>query len=446
MTQTFFSGVRRYALPSLALLLVASSLAACDLNVPDPNATTEDDAFGTRDGLRAAAAGLQRQYNGAAYDNLVLTTGITSRELAADNTFANLLDLDAGGTGLATDNANVTGYFREMYQTISTATALIAGAQATETVEPALESGLVALGHFYKAAAIGGLAIGFTDVAIETSTDGPAAYVSREAAFEEAASLLDDAEAVLTTTPPNAAFNAIVPEGFDLLNSVRAYRARFELLAGNLDAALAAAGRVDPEATSVFAYDGEVNNPLFTAISPSLGQPSFAVRDNLGLETVEDGDGRIDYFTEANDDVSVNGYPIETATGYIVGGLAAPLPVYIPDEMNLIRAEVFARRGETAAAVAAIDAVRTDDDDPFGLAAGLDAYDGPTDQQSLLDEIYYNRATELYLQGLRLEDQRRLNQGGVDPASAFRRSRNFYAFPQQERLANPDTTPTDPSI
>ena len=446
MTQTFLSGVRRHALPALALLLVASSMAACDLNVSDPNATTEDDAFGTRDGLRASAAGLQRQYNGAAYDNLVLTTGITSRELAADNTFANLLDLDAGGTGLATDNANVTGYFREMYQTISTATALIEGAQATETVEAELESGLVALGHFYKAAAIGALAIGFTDVAIETSTDGPAAYVSRQAAFEEAASLLEDAEALLTSTPPNAAFNAIVPDGFDLLNSVRAYRARFELFAGNDAAALAAADRVDPEATSVFAYDGEVNNPLFAAIDPSLGQPSFAVRDNLGLEAVEDGDGRIDYFTEANDDVSVNGYPIETATGYIVGGLSAPLPVYIPDEMNLIRAEVYARRGETQNAVDAIDAVRTDEEDPFGLAAGLDAYDGATDQQSLLDEIYYNRSTELYLQGLRLEDQRRLNQGDADPASPFSRSRDFYAFPQQERLANPSTTPTDPSI
>ena len=432
----------------LALALIAAPLSGCDLTVSDPNATTEDDAFTTRSGLLAAAVGLQRQFNAVAYDNLVLTTGITSRELAADNTFANLLDLDAGGSGLQTSNANVTGYFREMYQVISTSDAIIEGAEATDTVEGDLRSGLVALARFYKAAAIGALAIGFTDVAVVTSTDpdAPAQYVSRQQALETAASLLAQAEQTLTATPPGTAFGRIVPSGFDLLNSVRAYRARFALFAGDLDQALAAANSVDLEATSVFVYTTDVTNPLFTAIDPSLGQPSFAVRDNLGLEDIEEGDGRIDYFTEPNDDVSVNGFPIETATGYIVGGLATPLPVYIPDEMNLIRAEVFARRGDTDDAIEAINSVRTDEEDPFGVAANLGEYDGDTDTESLLDEIYYNRATELFLQGLRLEDARRLGQGEAEPSDPFQRSRNFYPFPQQERLSNPDTTPADPPI
>ncbi|MDT0631629.1 RagB/SusD family nutrient uptake outer membrane protein [Rubrivirga litoralis] len=430
---------------ALALAL-AAPLAGCDLNIDDPNATTEEDAFSTRAGLLSAAAGLQRQYNAGAYDNLVLTTGITSRELAADNTFANLLELDAGGAGLDPSNANVTGYFREMYQTTSLADALIAGAQATETVEPALQSGLVALAQFYKAAALGALAVGFTDVVIDTRTDGPATYVPRQAALEEAVSLLASAEDLLIATPPNAAFRDVVPRGFDLLNTIRAYRARFALLAGDLDGALAAAGRVDPAATSVFTYTTDVTNPLFAAISPSLGQPSFAVRDDLGLESVEDDDGRIAYFTDSNDDTSVNDYPIETAAGFIGTSLITPLPAYVPDEMLLIRAEVLARQGDAGGAVAAINAVRTDTEDPFGLAANLDAYDGPTDLQSLLDEIYYNRATELFLQGLRLEDARRLNQGEPDPSDPFQRTRNFYPFPQQERLANPGTTPPDPAI
>ena len=431
---------------ALAAVLAAAPLTGCDLTVSDPNATTEEDAFGTRSGLLAATAGLQRQYNAAAYDNLVLTTGITTRELAADNTFANLLELDAGGAGLDPSNANVTGYFREMYQTISTADAIIAGAQATETVEADLRSGLVALAQFYKAASIGALAIGFTDVATTTTADGPATYVSRQQALREATALLASAEDALTATPPGAAFARIVPSGFDLLNSVRAYRARFALFAGDDDEAFDAAGRVDPEATSVFAYTTDVTNPIYSAITPDLGQPSFAVRDNLGLEDVEDDDGRIAYFTEPNDDTSVNGFPIETATGYIVGGLAAPLPVYIPDEMLLIRAEVLVRRGETDDAVDAINAVRTDEEDPFGVAANLDEYDGDDDDESLLQEIYYNRATELFLQGLRLEDARRLGQGEPDASDPFQRTRNFYPFPQQERLANPDTTPADPSI
>ena len=442
------SGARRTALAALALLLVASS--GCDLTVSDPNATTEDDAFGTRTGLLTAAVGLQRQYNSVAYDNLVLTTGITSRELAADNTFANLLDLDGGGAGLPADNANVTGYFREMYQTIATADRIIGGVQATETVEPELASGLVALAEFYKAASIGALAVGFTDVALETSVDAPATYVDRVTALQAAADLLASAEGRLAATPPNRAFRDILPAGFNVLNSVRAYRARFALLAGDLDEALAAAMSVDLGATSVFAYDGTIPNPLYRSISPQFGQPSFAVRDNLGLAGVESGDGRIDYFTDPGttpaNDRSVNGYPIDVATGFIVGGDEVGLPVYIPDEMRLIMAEVYARRGNVDDAVAAIDAVRTDEVDPFGLAADLDAYSGATDLQSLLDEIYYNRATELYLQGLRLEDQRRLNQGPANSADPFSRSRNFYPFPRQERLANPDTTPPDPAI
>ena len=457
MTTTNTRAANTRAGRALALCLalaLAAPLAGCDLTVSDPNATTESDAFTTRAGLLAATVGLQRQYNAVAYDNLVLTTGITSRELAADNTFDNLLQLDAGGAGLNTNNANVTGYFGEMYQTISTADAIIEGARTSGTVEPDLESGLVALAQFYKAAAIGALAIGFTDVAVETSTDleAPAQYVPREQALEQAAALLAEAEQTLTATPPGAAFNALIPKEtdgtplFDLLNSIRAYRARFALFAGDLDQALAAANSVDPEATSAFAYSTDVPNPLFTAIDPSLGQPSFAVRDDLGLDEVEEDDGRIAYFTEPNDDTSVNGFPIETATGYIVGGRATPLPVYIPDEMALIRAEVLARRGDTDGAIDAINEVRTDDDDPFGVAADLDEYDGGEDEGSLIEEIFYNRATELYLQGLRLEDARRLGQGEPQPTDPFQRTRNFYPFPQQERLANPDTTPADPAI
>ncbi len=431
--------------PALLLTLgfaFALGLSACDLAVDDPNATTEVDAFNTRDGLLAATAGLQAQYNDAAYGALVLTTGITSRELAADNTFANLLELDAGGAALDPSNANLTGYFREMYQTIGLASQIIEGAQTTETVEDALEARLVALGEFYKGAAIGALALGFSEVALDVSADGPVSYVGNQAAFAAAADLMESAEGRLAGAATSAAFDSVVPAGFDLLNSIRACRARYALLAGDLGEALAAAGRVDPGATSVFAYDGVTPNPLHRAISPAFGQPSFAVRDDLGVAGAEAGDGRVAYFTEPDPDLSVNGYPIEVATGFIVGGDVSGLPVYIPDEMVLIRAEVLARQGDPAGAVAAINAVRTDTDDPFGLAP----YAGGTSQQALLDEIYRNRALELYLQGLRLADARRLGQGEPDTADPFRRTRNFYPFPRQERLSNPDSTPADPAI
>ena len=426
---------RRARRTALALLTLTVGLSACDLNVSDPNSIAEEEAFTTREGLLVVATGLETQYKTQALSAYVLTTGITSRELAADNTFANLLDLDLGGAGLATDNGNVAGYFREMYQTISTATDLIAGAEAVTTLTPAQRARLAATGEFYKAAALGALAVGFTEVALNTDRTAPVPYVSRQRALEEATALLASAETRLSG-------------GADagLLNRVRAYRARFELFAGNFDAALDAAGRVDLAAPSLVDYQEGANNPLYQGISPVVGQPSFAVRDALGLRDTVAGDGRIDYFTAPNPDTSVNGYPIETATGFIATGPRTPLPAFVPDEMVLIRAEVLARRGDTAGAVAAIDAVRTDESDPVGLAAGLGPYTGPTDLQSLLDEIYYNRSTELYLQGLRLEDARRLNQGAPETGDPFQRTRNFYPFPQQERLANPDTTPADPAI
>ena len=432
MTTLLTRGARRTA---LALLALSVPLASCDLSVPDPNSTTEDDAFGTRAGLLVAATGLETQYKTQSLSAYVLTTGITSRELAADNTFANLLDLDLGGAGLSPDNGNVAGYFREMYQTISTATDLIAGAEATPNLAPELRARLAATGEFYKAAALGALAVGFTDVALNTSRTAPVAYVSRQQALTEATALLASAEARLAGGA-----------SADLLNRVRAYRARFELFAGNDDDALAAADRVSLTTPSVFAYQEGANNPLYQGISPVVGQPSFAVRDGLGLRDTVAGDGRVAYFTDPNPDTSVNDFPIETATGYIATSPRTSLPAFVPDEMLLIRAEVLARRGDAAGAVAAIDAVRTDTEDPFGLAANIGPYTGPTDLQSLLDEIYYNRSTELFLQGLRLEDARRLNQGSPGTDTPFQRTRNFYPFPQQERLANPDTTPTDPAI
>ena len=432
MTTLLTRGARRTA---LALLALSTGLSACDLNVSDPNSIAEEEAFTTREGLLVVATGLETQYKTQALSAYVLTTGITSRELAADNTFANLLDLDLGGAGLATDNGNVAGYFREMYQTISTATDLIAGAEAVTTLTPDQRGRLAATGEFYKAAALGALAVGFTEVALNTDRTAPVPYVSRQRALTEANRLLASAEDRLASGA-----------SADLLNRVRAYRARFELFAGDFDAALAAAERVDLAAPSLFGYQEGANNPLYQGISPVVGQPSFAVRDGLGLRDTLPGDGRIAYFTEPDADVSVNGYPIDTATGFIATSPREPLPAFVPAEMTLIRAEVLARRGDTSGAVAAIDAVRTATESPFGLAAGLEPYAGPTDLQSLLDEIYYNRSTQLFLQGLRLEDARRLGQGAPDTADPFQRTRNFYPFPQQERLANPDTTPADPAL
>jgi hypothetical protein len=62
---------------------------------------------------------------------------------------------------------------------------------------------------------------------------------------------------------------------------------------------------------------------------------------------------------------------------------------------------------------------------------------------ALLTEIYRQRAAELYLQGLRWEDSRRLGRPGP-PTSLDERNRNFWPYPDQERRNNPNT-PANPA-
>src|SRR5205814_5924262 len=90
----------------------------------------------------------------------------------------------------------------------------------------------------------------------------------------------------------------------------------------------------------------------------------------------------------------------------------SPLPVYLPDEALLIKAEALANQNQIAAAQAALDSVRTDCtggrgiDDPKACLAPLATQ---LTQSELLTEIYLQRRYELFGSGLRWEDVRRRN-------------------------------------
>ena len=432
----------RRALLGAALVLAAPG---CDFNLDDPNTVSQDIVFSTPEGLLGAATGLQELYNVQTLDNVVITPAVTTRELAANNTFANLLELETGGAALENTNTNVGGLFLQLYRVLGYAENVDAGARATAELDnqPELRAGLIALASFYRAVAIGTLAQNFEQVALETDFDGQATYSSNDEAFERAADLLEEAEAALATE--GAAEALPTPSGFDLLNTVRAYRARYELFAGNDQAAIDAADRVDDGATSVFAYTDAAENPLFDDLVE--GSSDYAARDDLGLEGIEEDDARVAFYTTETDATSTpNGFAIDGVAGFADDGAAAPLPAYLPGELDLIRAEASLNLGDADAAVDFIDAVRTKtaDEDPFGVGAGLEAYDGAEDDASLRQEIFLQRSAELYLQGLRLVDSRRLNGQSVG-SGAFERTRTFYPYPFQERNANPNT-PADPAI
>ena len=114
--------------------------------------------------------------------------------------------------------------------------------------------------------------------------------------------------------------------------------------------------------------------------------------------------------------------------------------------MGLIKAEAILRTGGTASeAITQINAVRTQTTgDIYGVNASLPAYSGATTPDALLLEVYKQRCMELYLSGLRLEDSRRFARP-APPANMMERNRNFYPYPDQERLNNPNI-PEDPAI
>lgn len=432
----------------LALVLLVLVLGGCNLDVTNPNTATDEEVLNSAEGIRAYTIGMQGTYSGDVYADIVLNTGITTREMAINTTFTSLIELEEGGVALPEANSRVNGIWNGLVRVVNMCDDIIANAPEVITDEGE-RSGIVALASVYKAMSLGYLVQSFEQAPINAGQE--AEFSSREQVLQEALDLLDTALTQLTNTPPSASFTSnILLSGFDLENTIYAFQARYHLLAGNYQQAIDAANEVDMSATSVFSYDGSTSrNPIFDAVASGDEGQEYAPRDNFGSPLTEVGDGRIDFFFISQDEESTpNGLPIDDLSGFYTTP-GSPIPVYVPGEMNLIRAEAYARTNQPGLAVDEIDAVRTKEpeDDPFGLGAGLPGYSGPTDEASLIEEIYRQRSAELYLTGMRFEDARRLGRPVPpdNPPLSAERNRVYYPYPTQERQNNPNTPP-DPAI
>ena len=438
-----------YKLRTTVIAAVVLVLAGgCDLDVSNPNSATEDDVLGSADGIRAFVIGMQGTYSGDAYPAVALNTGITTRELAINTTFTSLIELEAGGTALPPENSRTNAIWNDFTRVISMCDQLLANAPNVITDEAEL-SGIIALTHVYKAMSLGYLIQSFEQVPINSGDN--AEFSSREAVLAEAISLLDDALTLITNTPPSASFNNnIMLSGFDLENTIHAMLARYNLFAGNYQAAINASNEVDPTATSVFTFDGSISrNPIYVGVTSGDEGQEYAPRDGFGTPLTESGDERIDFYLVSADLTSTpNGFDIDDLSGFFATP-SQSIPVYLPGEMNLIRAEAYVQTDQPGLAVNEIDAIRTKEasQDPFGVGANLPAYTGGTDDASLLEEIYYQRSAEMYLSGMRFEDARRLGRPVPpdNPPLTAERNRVYYPYPTQERQNNPNT-PDNPPI
>lgn len=426
----------------LAVLLHSSS---CTKEYINPNAATKAEVLSSADGLMGLAVGIRREWSvgatSALYSNVVCN-GLATKELTVLNTGnATLASLEAGKGSLNGANSTMANLWTSANLVKAYAQQLIDNSSVIG--DPGTKAGVEAYGLFFKALAIGTLSQFWEQVPTEIVSsneyiDGKRpGFKPRAAALDEAIAILKQADATIKANAPSATFNAKVGTDISLPNAIQAMIARFSLMNGKLDDALAAANAVSPTVLSVFKYDAVNQNPVFRSgfVSNNVvaGVANFGLTGTLAPEAA---DARIAFY--------LGGTTLSKATGFFKSDLDV-IPVYLPSEMTLIKAEVLARQNKIAEAIVELNKIRTKATDPLNVTAKLAAYSGAQTQPAVLEEIYKQRCIELFLSGLKLDDCRRFGRPGPNDAN-FERNRNFFPYPNVERDNNQANTPADPAV
>lgn len=419
---------------------------ACDLDLENPNQPTETQVTTTVEGVIALATGLQARF-AQSYGNFAYMAGLVTDEFAS--TSAALISIsDAEQGAVAPGTAIADNVFNSVYRTVRTANDLLAGAQALQAeFDPGTLSGLRVLANALKAEAMGEALMSYQRIPINTYNVTAPVYENRATALPVIRQLLEDAATDLAATAPSTFFNNnILTPGVNLPNYVHLLRARYARMANDDAAAIAAANLVARSGTtalSVLTFPAP-NVNFFANVTG--GTNGIAPRRQFRT-SMEAGDQRFTYFV----------VPSTTLTGR-VGALLdpwnryanpnAPMPVYMPDEALLIKAEALANQNNLPAAIAVLDSVRTDCTGGRGIddpKACLPAYSGALTQAAVLAEIYNQRRYELFATGLRWEDARRrsLVRGPVAaPAVPLDGQRCWLPYAVGDRNANPNATTT----
>jgi hypothetical protein len=419
-------------------------LPSCEKEYFNPSAAGENQVVASVDGLIALANGLQYTYSVGRLSpvyNVITASGFSTGELAilnAGNASENFLSL--GGTFVDGGNSIISALWEQNHLVKANADILLKS--AANFGEPSFQSAAIAYGSIYKALSLGNLASFFQQAPIQVVSK--ASFQTREALLAEAITTLNAAKAKVVATSPSASFLNKTVGGLDILNTINALIARYSIMSGKWDDALSAANAVNLKAKSTFRYDDIARNPIFDVALSNVNvfQPIDA---NLGLKRElipSDDDKRILFYLRSKTPSATG---IFSGTGFFISN-KTEIPIFLPGEIMLIKAEAFARKNQLADAKTELDKVLTKKagDDIYGLGADLPAFAGALTQEALLREIYRNRCIELFMSGLKLEDSRRFVRPGPGAAGA-ERTRNFYPYPNNERDNNPNT-PADPAI
>jgi len=434
--------IKQYiVLLALPMLL---AVGACEREYVNPNAATSADVLTSVDGLLGMVVGLKRSYSvgatGALY-NMVSANGLTTKELYVINTGnGELAALEAGGGTVGNSNAFLGNIWASC--NIVSANGQLLIDNAGNISDPTTSTAVKVYGHFFKALAIGTMAQFWEQVPTQTSSaedflNGKyAAFKPRAQALQDAIALLEAGASAIAATPPSAYFNSKVGTDINIGDACNALLAPLLQHLGQHDQAIAAADKVNLTRKSIFKFDALNQNPVYrTAL---VNNNTYDGLNNFGLSGAlapTTGDGRIAFYLGANPPTGVK------VQGFFTGD-TKEIPVFLPGEILLIKAEALARKNNIAGAITELDKVLTKNNDIFGVNANLPAYSGEQTQTAVLQEIYRNRCIEMYMSGQKLEDSRRF--GRPAPPSG-ERNRNFYPYPLRERDNNPNT-PADPTI
>jgi starch-binding outer membrane protein, SusD/RagB family len=418
-------------------LLPIIGMTSCktDTEYLNPSSAAEKQVTSDLNGLVALANGLQYRYSIGRQSPVyasITANGLTTKELkvlnAGNTDEQNLQD---GNASVLPSNSIVTNLWSQL-NIIKGNSDLILN-NLNNVGELGTRSGLQAYASIYKALAIGITSQFWENVSIETASQSK--FVSRADGLKEAIRLLEAASASVTANPVTANFNSRIVAGIDIPNTLNALIARYALMAGDYDKALAAANKVDLTKKSQLGFDDLTRNPIWDVAFGNVNV--FQPLDlNMGLPVAlkpVDADKRIDFYFLSRALVG-NTYK---GKGFFKSN-GDQIPMYLPSEMTLTKAEASARKNDLVTAEKELNTILTKTTDAWGIGAGLTAYAGAKTSEALLTEIYRNRRIELFMSGMSLEDSRRFARPTTE------RTRTFYPYPQTERDNNPGT-PADPA-
>ena len=437
-----------------AVLVCSSLFTACETEFENPNNPTEDVVLGTKEGLFALATGIRQYYSVTALRQVIEAPGITTRELGVTNTFLNINELAQGGAELPAESGGISNPWTYLLKAKGMSESLIEGANTVE-LTAGTRSGLLAYGNLIKSMCLGALIEMFEQVPIDNSADGEALFSDKATVLAECILLLEEARDELAAEPMSDDFeSSVLWTDMSLEKTINAFLSRYQLMAGNYAESIVSADAVlnsDDSTNSMWVYDANNENPIWNR---TVNSADLNPQSNFGLTgdyIPEAEDGRIDFYLGAdagfaNDDAG--GQALSEMLGFFESS-TAPIPIYLPGEMMLNKAEAYARLNQLDDAVDQLNLVRQKTDDPLGVNANLPAWTGDeANADAILEEIYINRSVELFLTGLRFGDSKRFHPDFEVPLEANttnERNRNYYPYPSTERENNPNT-PDDPTI